>query len=171
MLMRQFVDKLTFFPLTSNMLLHSLMRELLPWKWISSFGFRLLFPHQFIYVIWGTLGREFQDYLFVWHWHLKNIFWKSVFYIFKAILLPLQSQLMDFLFIQRVMKLPTINLLLMASAIIYTKSQNEYQLLQNIRQIEAPKSNSNQRASTLKVLLKVEDGDGRIESATTIGAP
>ena len=59
----------------------------------------------------------------------------------------------------------------MASAIIYTKSQNEHQLLQNIRQIEAPKSNSNQRASTLKLLLKLEDGDGRIENATTIGAP
>ena len=44
----------------------------------------------------------------------------------------------------------------MASAIIYTKSQNEYQLLQNIRQIKAPKNNSNQRASTLKILLKLE---------------
>lgn len=78
---------------------------------------------------------------------------------------------MDFLFIPRVMKLSTINLLLMASAIIYTKSQNEYQLLQNIRQIKAPKNNSNQRASTLKILLKLEKGDGGIESATTIGAP
>lgn len=59
----------------------------------------------------------------------------------------------------------------MASAIIYTKSQNEYQLLQNIRQIEAPKSNSNQWVSTLKILLKLEEGDGGIESSTTIGAP
>ena len=59
----------------------------------------------------------------------------------------------------------------MASAIIYTKSQKEYQLLQNIRQIKAPQNNSNQRASTLKILLKLEKGDGGIESATTIGAP